>query len=161
MIALSSTLPAGVFLIAEHNKNQADSLRYYKLGNGPFYVLERTYHLCHLEIVKTIKRVLTGGGVLLDNSATPRFSVAAVAKHDLKIGDTITKGIGSFDVRGTAIAIDDDKNHVPIGLLSNAIIKKEIKEGERLCFDDIEIEESLALTIWKEIVSTNRASKIG
>jgi len=150
---LSSTLPAGVFLIVEHDENQADALRYYKLGDGPYYVLERTYHLCHLEIIKTIKRVLSGGGVLLNNSASPRFSVAAVAKHDLAKGTKIKKGIGSFDVRGIAISIEDDINHVPIGLLANATLKKEIKEGERISFDDVEIEESLALDIWKKIVS--------
>ena len=149
---LSAKLPAGVFLIVEHNENQADSLRYYKLGDGPYYVLERTYHLCHLEIIKTIKRVLSGGGVLLNNSAKPEFSVCAIAKKDLMPGDTIAKGIGSFEVRGEAIAMQNHKNHVPIGLLSNATIKKELKRGDRITFDDIEIEETLALSIWREIV---------
>jgi len=149
---LSAKLPAGVFLIVEHDEDQQDSLRYYKLGNGPYYVLERTYHLCHLEIIKTIKRVIHGGGVLLNNSAKPKFSVAAVAKHDLKPGDEIYKGIGSFDVRGTAIEIANDLNHVPIGLLAHAKVKKEIKEGERIHFDDIEIPESLALNVWHKIL---------
>lgn len=150
---LSSTLPAGVFLVVEHDEDQQDSLRYYKLGNGPYYVLERTYHLCHLEIIKTIKRVLNGGGVLLNNGANPKFSVAAVAKHDLKPGDKITKGIGSFDVRGIAIDISDNQNHVPIGLLANAIIKKEIHRGEKITFEDVELPESLALNIWRKIIS--------
>jgi len=150
---LSSKLPAGVFLIAEHNDEQVDALRYYKLGEGPYYVLERTYHLCHLEIIKTIKRVLDGGGVLLDNSAQPRFSVAAVAKHALHAGDEIAKGIGSFDVRGIAIEINKHQNHVPIGLLTDAKLTKDIKEGEMITFDDITLQESLALNIWKEIVA--------
>jgi len=149
---LSSTLPAGVFLIVEHNKEQQDSLRYYKLGEGPYYVLERTYHLCHLEIIKTIKRVLNGGGVLLNNSEKPQFSVAAVAKRDLAVGEKITKGIGSFDVRGIAIEIDSNLGHIPIGLLANATLKREIKEGEKIHFDDVEIPESLAVNVWKEML---------
>jgi len=149
---LSSTLPAGVFLLVEHDEDQQDSLRYYKLGQGPYYVLERTYHLCHLEIIKTIKRVLGGGGVLLDNSASPRFSVAAIAKRDLKVGESIEKGIGSFTVRGTAIKIKNDLHHVPIGLLANAKLIREVKEGERVHFDDVALPESLALDVWKEIV---------
>lgn len=151
---LSSTLPAGVFLIVEHNENQADSLKYYKLGDGPYYVLERTYHLCHLEIIKTIKRVLTGGGVLLNNSAKPRFSVAAVAKNDLEAGKVISRGIGSFDVRGIAVNIKDDIDHVPIGLLANVTLKRKIKKGERIRFDDISMPENIALNIWKEILCT-------
>ena len=149
---LSATLPAGVFLIVEHDEEQQDSLRYYKLGDGPYYVLERTYHLCHLEIIKTIKRVLNGGGVLLNNGKKPRFSVAAVAKRDLKPGEEIVKGIGSFDVRGTAIAIADDLAHVPIGLLAHAKVKREIKEGERLHFEDVEIPQSLALDVWHKMI---------
>lgn len=149
---LSATLPAGVFLLVEHDKDQEDSLRYYKLGQGPYYVLERTYHLCHLEIIKTIKRVLSGGGVLLDNSISPRFSVAAVAKRDLEIGECIEKGIGSFTVRGTAVEIKKHPNHVPIGLLANAKLKRVVKEGESIAFDDVELPESLALDVWREIV---------
>jgi len=148
---LSAKLPAGVFLVVEHDEDQQDALRYYKLGEGPYYVLERTYHLCHLEIIKTIKRVLSGGGVLLNNGDSPQFSVAAVAKHDLKAGSTIKKAIGSFDVRGIAVEISKNLNHVPIGLISDAILKHDIKEGEKIYFDDVELPESLALSVWKEI----------
>ncbi len=150
---LSAKLPAGVFLVVEHDEDQQDALRYYKLGEGPYYVLERTYHLCHLEIIKTIKRVLNGGGVLLNNSEKPQFSVAAVAKHDLKAGDTIKKAIGSFDVRGTAVEIADNLTHVPIGLLANATLKNTVKEGEKIRFDDVELPDSLALAVWKEIIA--------
>lgn len=149
---LSSKLPAGVFIVVEHNDEQMPSLQYYKMGEGPFYVLERTYHLCHLEIIKTIKRVLDGGGVLLDNSATPRFSVAAIAKRDIKKGENIKKGIGSFAVRGSSVEISNHPNHLPIGLMSNVTLKRDIKEGEIVEFDDVEIPSSLALDIWREIV---------
>ena len=149
---LSAKLPAGVFLVAQHP--QKDALNYFKLGDGPYYVLDRTFHLCHLEIVKTIKRVLSGGGVLLDNSSKPTISVATVAKRDLKVGDKIDKGIGSFDVRGVAIKIEKYPNHLPIGLCEDITIKRDIKEGEKICFEDIEIVPSRALEIWREIIGT-------
>ena len=133
-------------------EDQEDSLRYYKLGQGPYYVLERTYHLCHLEIIKTIKRVLSGGGVLLDNSASPRYSVSAIAKRDLEIGECIEKGIGSFTVRGRAVEIENHPHHVPIGLLAEARLKRAVKEGECIVFDDVALPDSLALDVWKEIV---------
>ncbi len=148
---LSPKLPAGVFLVVEHDEEQVDSLRYYKLGEGPYYVLERTYHLCHLEIIKTIKRVLNGGGVLLNNGADPKLSVAAIAKHDIKPGDKIKKGIGSFDVRGEAVYIENHPDHVPIGLLANATFVREVKAGEIVTFADVELPESLALDIWKRL----------
>jgi dTDP-4-dehydrorhamnose reductase len=152
---LSSTLPAGVFLVVGHDEDQQGALQYYKLGQGPYYVIDRTYHLCHLEIIKTIKRVLSGGGVLLDNSATPRYSVGAVAKRDISVGEKIEKAIGSFSVRGSAIAIANHPNHVPIGLLADAQIVREVKEGEMVTFDDVILPPSLALDIWQEILSTS------
>ena len=54
-------LPAGVFITAEHDPRQAPALKYLKLGDGPYYTLLRNYHLCHLEIPKTIRHVINGG----------------------------------------------------------------------------------------------------
>ena len=148
---LSPKLPAGVFLAVEPNENQKDGLRYYKMGDGPYYILERTFHLCHLEIMKTIDRVLRGGGVLLDNSANPTISVTTIAKRDLKPGETIKKGIGSFDVRGIAVKIKDHQGHVPIGLVNDAVIKRPVAKGVEITFDDIELPDSLAVKAWKSI----------
>ncbi len=148
---LSPKLPAGVFLAVEHNENQKDGLRYYKMGDGPYYILERTFHLCHLEIMKTVDRVLRGGGVLLDNSPDPTISVTTIAKRDLKPGEIIKKGIGSFDVRGIAVRIKEHKGHVPIGLMKDAVIKRPVAGGAELTFDDVELPNSLAVKAWKSI----------
>jgi len=149
---LSPKLPAGVFIVAEHDPEQKEQLQYYKMGSGPFYVIERTFHLCHLEIIKTIKRVFKGEDILLNNSKTPTISVGTIAKKDLKKGLKINKGIGSFEVRGEAIKIKEFKNHLPIGLCSNVVLIKDINEGELISMDDITIPESLALTAWRETV---------
>ncbi len=150
---LSPKLPAGVFIVAEHDFVQKEHLKYYKMGDGPYYVMERTFHLCHLEIMKTVKRVLSGGTVLLDNSKNPKISVATIAKKDIKKGTVIKKGIGSFEVRGECIRIVENKQHLPIGLCSNATIKRDVKAGEVLTLDDVELEDSLALTAWNSIAS--------
>ncbi len=150
---LSPKLPAGVFIVAEHDGVQKEHLKYYKMGDGPYYVMERTFHLCHLEIMKTVKRVLSGGTVLLNNSKNPRISVGAIAKKDIKKDTFIKKGIGSFEVRGECIRIVENKQHLPIGLCSNVIIKRDIKEGEVITLDDVEIADSMALTAWSSIIS--------
>ena len=156
---LSPKLNAGVFIVAEHRTNQIDHLRYYKLGDGPYYTLEKPYHVCHMEIFKTINRVLKGGGILLDNSLLPTISTCTIAKRDLNPGDYIKKGIGSFDVRGIAIKIKEHKNHIPIGLMGNITIKKPVKAGEMLTFDDVDVVESLAVIAWKEIEKNVISSK--
>jgi len=142
--------PPGVFITAKHDDNQKEALSYYKLGEGPFYTLTTSFHLCHLEIIKTIRRVIDGKGILINNSVSPEISVASIAKRDLEPGEKITHGIGSFDVRGEACHINHFPNHIPIGLLQDAVIEKPVKAGQRLNFTDITIPKSLALNGWKE-----------
>jgi len=148
---ISPNINPGVFIVAEHNSNHRQSLQSYKMGEGPYYVLERPYHLTYFEIIKTIDRVLKGGGVLLNNSQNPTISVSAIAKRDLKPGDTIKKGIGSFDVRGIAVKIKEHKGHIPIGLMKNVLIKRPVSAGAELTFDDVELPASLAVEAWKSI----------
>src|SRR5690625_1380798 len=149
---LAPKAPPGVFITAEHDSRQKDALRYYKMGEGPYYTILQNYHLCHLEIMKTIKRVIDGRGILLNNGKNPSVSVAAIAKRTLKPGEIIDKGIGSFQVRGEAVNIVHSKEHVPIGLLVNAVMKRHVDEGQIITFDDVELPESLALTAWLETI---------
>ena len=148
---LAREAPAGVFIVATHREEQAPYLKYYKMGDGPYYVITRPYHLCHIELPKTIVRYLTGNGPLLNNSSVPRISVAAVAKRELLPGEIIAQGIGGFDVRGEAIEWSRDATHVPVGLLSNAVVKHRIEPGQRVTFSDVDLPDSLALHYWKEI----------
>lgn len=149
---ISSEGPPGVFITATHDKEQQQALAYYKLGNGPYYTLVKPYHLPHLELYKTIVRVANGGDVLLNNSINPTISVAAIAKKDLKPGQIIKKAIGSFELRGEAIKIKDYENHIPIGLIEDATLLREIKKDDIITFEDLEIKNNLVIDIWNEIL---------
>lgn len=143
-----SGYPAGgVFLVCRHDEVQAPAIEYFKLGPGPYYVLTRPFHLCSLEVGKTVRRVLAGGGVLLNNATEPTLGVAAIAKRVMKSGDVIGRGIGGFDVRGEAVRLADEPNHVPIGLLRNTVLKRAVEPGQLITFDDIDIQPSRVLDI--------------
>jgi predicted homoserine dehydrogenase-like protein len=90
-------------------------------------------------------------GKLMDNSRDPSISVNSIAKRDLKAGEEIRRGIGSFDFRGEACRIADHPNHLPIGLLQNATITRELSDGDILTMDDVELPDSRALEIWREL----------
>lgn len=156
----SAHLPAGVFVVCSHDDEQQPFLRYLKLGEGPYYTLMHNFHLCHLEVAKTVRQVVNGAPPLLNNSETPRVSVAAVAKKRLEIGDRIEKGIGSFEVRGEALEIEQNPGHIPIGLVAEGIIKRRVEPGQVLAFDDIEIPESKALSCWKDILERTRVRSL-
>lgn len=149
--ALVKSGPAGIFVACQTDARQQPFLEYLKLGPGPYYVLAHNYHLCHLEIVKTVRRVRDGAGTLLNNSTRPTISVRSVAKRELKPGERIRKGIGSFDLRGEAVGIDAHPDHLPIGLANEMVIKRRVEAEQRLILDDVEIPDSLALRAWREM----------
>lgn len=145
---VSRELPHGVFIVATHGEDHAPALEYYKLGEGPYYTIIRNNIFVHLEIMKTVRRVLDQGSILLDNSKDPELSLAAIAKTDLAAGDELDHGIGSFSTRGHAVRIADHPNHVPIGLISDARLSRGVERGQILTFDDVELPESRAREIW-------------
>ena len=148
---LNRAMPPGVFIVAEHPFERPEVLRYLKLGDGPFYTLVRPYHLCHLEVPRTIRRILAGRPPLLNNSAMPTVNVAAVAKRDLRAGARLAAPIGSFDVRGEAVSFAEEPHAVPIGLLKDARIVNRVERGQTLRWSDVEIPESLALSAARHI----------
>lgn len=146
----------GVFLVGRHDDDQRDAIEYFKLGPGPFYTLLRPFHLCSLEVGKTVRRVLQGGSVLLNNSTSPTLGVAALAKRAMRPGELIERGIGGFQFRGEAVKLDEHPDHVPIGLLRKTALKRAVQPGQLITFDDIDILPSRAL----DIVMQQRAERM-
>lgn len=146
---------AGVFIGARHEEAQRSYLSYLKMGDGPFYTLLRHFHLCHLEVPKTVREVVDQGesGILMNNGAKPRYSVAAIAKQEMPKDHPISHAIGSFDLRGEAVAITDIQDHVPIGLIQQCRTTRHIEPGEIIRFKDVELPESRALEIWRDIAA--------
>ncbi|MDG5977168.1 homoserine dehydrogenase [Hydrogenophaga taeniospiralis CCUG 15921] len=142
---------AGVFVVGTHDAEEWKALNYLKLGDGPYYVLVKNFHLCQYEIVKTVRRVINGGGVLLNNSTHPTLSIVGIAKTALPVGTRIDRAIGGFQVRGEAARIQDVPGHVPMGLIQNAVITRPVEAGQILSFDDVELPDSLALDISRKL----------
>lgn len=154
---LNPNLPAGVFVTAEHTTERPEVLRYLKLGDGPFYTLLRPYHLCHLEMPRTIRRVLEGRGPLLNNSPHPRVNVVAVAKRDLPAGHLIKTAIGGSELRGETVRISECGDAPPIGLLSGARLRHSIAAGQTVELSDVDIPDSLAKHAWESTLAQMQA----
>ncbi|MFV0455905.1 MAG: NAD(P)-dependent oxidoreductase [Pseudomonas sp.] len=145
---IPSGFPAGgVFLVCRHDAEQQQAIEYFKLGPGPYYTLIRPFHLCSLEVGKTVRRVLAGGGVLLNNSTAPTLGVAAIAKRSMRAGELIERGIGGFQFRGEAVKLARHPDHVPIGLLRKTVLKRAVEPGQIITYDDVDILPSRALEI--------------
>lgn len=147
---VTRTGPAGVFIVATHDNEQAPYLEYLKLGTGPLYTITKPYHLCHLEIAKTIRQVLKGDpDYQFNNSQKPQVQVVAVAKKDLQPGEVINNGIGSFAVRGRAVSIADHQTAVPIGLLHQATVTKAVSQGQVVDYSQVSLPASRAQELWQ------------
>lgn len=121
--------------------------------DGKGYVILRPYHLCHLEVLNTIRKIIDGAPILLNNSVSPRITVGAVAKKPLKAGATIKKGAGGFDVRGHAIQLAEYRDAVPICLLKQTRIIKDIAPDEIVRFEHVDLAETKALEIYRQIAA--------
>ncbi|MBL9152996.1 MAG: NAD(P)-dependent oxidoreductase [Verrucomicrobiales bacterium] len=143
-----------VFITARHDQFHRPYLSYMKMGDGPFYTLTKNYHLCHLEVIKTVHNVIQHGanGVLLNNTATPRIGVTAIAKREMGVDHIVERGIGSFEFRGEAIEIASAPDHVPIGLLAGARIRRKVRPGHYLTLDDVELADTFATDLWFRIL---------
>lgn len=141
----------GVYLVvklaADLPDEQAFYLNYYKLGDGPYYLLYRPYHLCHLETPKAILGAAAGQPILSPSDQT--CDVYAYAKRDLKKGDAIAHAIGSAECYGLVESLDHHR--VPIHLLEEAaVVKNDIKKGVPLRWEDVEIPTSFLFDLWKQ-----------
>jgi len=147
--------PNGELIVAK--SAQADRLGNYIVGplktkEKRGYVMLRPYHLCHLEALNTLRRVRDGEGMLINNSANPTLTVSAVAKRKIKKGEVIERGAGGFDVRGVAVQLKDNLNAVPICLLQNTPVVRDIEPGQIVQFDDIDLAPSKAAEIYQTLI---------
>ena len=154
--ALCKGAPPGVLIVAK--SDEADYLGDYtpvkplRTKDGLAYILLRPYHLCHFEGLNTARKVIHGESMLINNSAKPRLTVVAIAKRKIAQNEIIERGAGGFDVRGIAVHMQDYKNAVPICLLTHAKVVRELAPDQVVSFDDVIIDESKALEIYKQIL---------
>jgi len=157
---ISRESPPGVFITATHQEDLAAELKTYKMGDGPFYLLYKPMHLCFFEIPNTILNLVHKGEKLIDNGTYPTVSVASIAKQKIEAGSVIDKAIGSRQLRGEAITIADQPNHVPVGLMSQVHFKREVEPGQIITFDDVELPESMAYQAWSETLELTEKATV-
>lgn len=139
----------GVYLVVRPKRQlpeeQAFYLNYYKLGKGPYYLLYRPYHLCHLETPKAILAAMRGESILSSRAKT--CDVYAYAKRDLPAGTTITHAIGSAEIYGLVEPLDNCR--IPIALLEESTaLKAPVQKDEPLTFDHLDLPENRLTELW-------------
>ena len=130
-----------VYCLAEHSDpKQRHYLDLYKMGPGPLYSFFVPYHLVHFEVPLSIARV----ALLRDNVAKPLggpcVEVCAVAKRDLKAGETLDT-YGMYMTYGEAVSSDEmsEFRYLPEGLAVGCALRRDIAQDEVLHYDDVDL----------------------
>ncbi|RCW47357.1 putative homoserine dehydrogenase-like protein [Halanaerobium sp. MA284_MarDTE_T2] len=140
--SLGNVAPGVFVIVTSDNQRVKDSFAYSKMGSGPNYLLYRPYHLVSLETPISAARAVIKG----EAAIAPEFGLVSetitVAKKDLKTGETLD-GIGGFTVHGSIEKAETarEKNLLPLGLTHGAVMKTDVKKGDLLTYDDVEIKK--------------------
>jgi predicted homoserine dehydrogenase-like protein len=130
----------GVFVIGHcDNVYQQGMLSYYKMGNGPFYLFYRPYHLCHIEAMGCIASACLDQKSLLKPEHGLRTNVYAYAKRSLRKGEKLD-GVGGFTCYGLIEKTDSRgiPGGLPICLAEQVALKHDVPKDGRILLDDVE-----------------------
>ncbi len=131
-----------VYVLAEHDDpKQRHYLSLYKMGEGPLYPFWIPYHLVHFEAPNAIARVVLFGDELAKPLGRPVVEVCAVAKRDLKAGETLDEYGDVHDLRRGGERRRDEPSAAtcPKGSSRAARCVRDIPQDEVLTYDDVEL----------------------
>jgi predicted homoserine dehydrogenase-like protein len=136
----------GVFVVIKTEAPYvAEEMSYLSMGPGPYFALYRPNHLASVEAPLTVAKMLVDGyeSLATDSRMT---EVIASTKKAHKAGEKFD-GIGGYSARGVADIVQDAKrdNLVPIGLLQNAVAKKDLPIDHLVTYDDVELDENATI----------------
>ena len=130
-----------VFCLAEHpDPKQRHYLSLFKMGEGPLYPFWIPYHLPHFEAPNAIARVALFADNLAPPLGGPVVEVCAVAKRDLKTGETLDE-YGMFMTYGEAVNSEEmsERRYLPEGLVEGCRLRRDVAQDEVLTYDDVDL----------------------
>lgn len=137
---LGSEPGGGVFVVGYcDHPYQKEMMKYYKMGEGPFYLFYRPYHLCHVEALEWIAEACIHHKSLLRPNYGFRTNVFAYAKTGLKKGQTLD-GLGGFTCYGLIdnYEVNGHNPGLPICLADHVTLKSDIKADHKILLSDID-----------------------
>ncbi|MGK0188265.1 MAG: putative homoserine dehydrogenase-like protein [Verrucomicrobiales bacterium] len=143
--------PGGGVYVVGHcdNPHQIPYLEYYKLGDPPYYLFYRPYHLCHLETPWAIAEACLFKAPLLAPPPAKLNDVFAFAKTDLAAGTVIDHSIGGDHLYGLVETTESaaQRQAVTIAELeseggASPRLLRALKKDQPLVRADVEIPDS-------------------
>ena len=154
--ALGAAPYTGAFVVVyEDSPLKQTQLAYYKLGEGPFYVLCTPFHLPHVQIASTIARAVINRDATIAPMAGPVCEVVAVAKKDLRAGERLD-GVGGFCTYGLVenVLAARMMAALPIGLSEGCVLVRDVCKDDVVSSSDVSLPpHRLADELWHEQIA--------
>ena len=108
------------------------------MGTGPNYLLFRPYHLCSIEVPLTAAQTVLYGESAGHPLPRPTSECIAIAKRDLKAGETLD-AIGEFCYRGSIdlAAATHQERLLPLGLARGCVLGRDVQRGKAIGYLDL------------------------
>jgi predicted homoserine dehydrogenase-like protein len=135
-----------VFVIGYSNDPEVRFyMNYYKMGEGPYYLFMRPYHLCHFETPIAIRSIIHERKPILVQKRRV-LEVGSRAKTDLR-AETRLEGIGGHHLYG----ILEKPSALPIGMAEGTTLLTSKRKDEPINWDDVRFPNNdPRLDLWTE-----------
>ena len=151
----------GVFVVVRTDDPYVNhELSYLQMGKGPYFALYRPYHLASVEAPLTVAEMVVDRRA----SLTSEFwtaEVGAVTKSDLSAGDVL-EGVGGQHVHGMIEDAGDFAagNRVPLGVIANARLVRDVPAGTYLTYDDVELASDSVIVALRKLQDATPAGSV-
>lgn len=138
---VGATPGPGVFCLGTHeDPKQQHYLNLYKLGEGPLYSFYQPYHLCHFETPTSLARAVLFNDPTMAPDGAPKVEVVAVAKTDLKAGQTLD-AYGGYLHYGEAekAPITAEERLLPQGVAEGCELIRDVPKDQAITYDDVRL----------------------
>ena len=137
----------GVFLVADMSHPRINErMSDLHLGEGPYFTFYRPYHLTSLEVPLSAARAVIYGTSDMMPLDRPVAEVCAVAKRDLRAGETLDF-IGETTYRSWTMRADDarEAGAWPVGLLHEGRVTADVERGALLTRANVDVDQTSVL----------------
>jgi predicted homoserine dehydrogenase-like protein len=113
-------------------------LKYFKMGDGPFYIFYTPWHLPQAEAPLTAARAALFGDASVTPLGAPRCDVVAIAKRDLREGEVLD-GIGGYTCYGQIENADVARTDglLPMGLSEGCVLTRPVAVDDPIRYVDV------------------------
>jgi predicted homoserine dehydrogenase-like protein len=138
---LGGDFGAGVFAIGRTKEPERvrTPLRFFKMGDGPEYLIFHPHTLVHYEMVYSIAEVVLDKAPLWSPTRPPMADVIAIAKRDLVAGERLD-GIGGDTCYGQIDTVERSRGLLPIVFAEHAKVAKAVSRDEPIPVDAVELD---------------------